>query len=166
MSVPVEVIALAQAAAQAAWQKKATDVLGIDVSERMPLTEVFVLASAANERQVNAVVAGVEERLHGLGVKPVLREGRDGGRWVLVDFGDIVLHAFHVEDREFYDLERLWSDCPTVDLGAPPKEDEAQSAVVSGVEAAQGDGLRPWQRAVASLSAAEGTVEGSVGGEQ
>ena len=82
----------------------------------MALTDVFVIASAPNERQVGAVVDAVEERLQQLGSKPLRREGQHEGRWVLLDFSDIVVHVMHSEDRQFYDLERLWKDCPRIDV--------------------------------------------------
>ena len=105
---------LAQAAAAAADEKKATSITAIDVSDQLALTDVFVIASAPSERQVSAVVDAVEERLLELGSKPLRREGQREGRWVLLDFGDIVVHVMHQEDRDFYDLERLWKDCPPV----------------------------------------------------
>lgn len=109
-------IELTQAAAQAAADKLATSIVALDVSDQLAITDTFVIASAESERQVNAIVDAVEEALLPLGAKPVRREGRASGRWVLIDFGDIVLQAFHEEDREFYDLERLWQDCPVVEL--------------------------------------------------
>ena len=109
-------IELTQAAAQAAADKLATSIVALDVSEQLAITDTFVIASAESERQVNAIVDAVEEALLPLGAKPVRREGRASGRWVLIDFGDIVLQAFHEEDREFYDLERLWQDCPIIEL--------------------------------------------------
>ncbi|HET8601683.1 MAG TPA: ribosome silencing factor [Segeticoccus sp.] len=109
---------LARAAAAAAEDKLATDVVAIDVSDQLILTDVFVLASAPNDRQVHAIVDAVEERLHQLRAKPVRREGEREGRWVLLDFGDVVVHVQHEEEREFYQLERLWRDCPTIDLSA------------------------------------------------
>lgn len=109
-------IELTQAAAQAAADKLATSIVALDVSEQLAITDTFVIASAESERQVNAIVDAVEEALLPLGAKPVRREGRASGRWVLIDFGDIVLQAFHEEDREFYDLERLWQDCPVIEL--------------------------------------------------
>lgn len=109
-------IELTQAAAQAAADKLATSIVALDVSEQLAITDTFVIASAESERQVNAIVDAVEEALLPLGSKPVRREGRASGRWVLIDFGDIVLQAFHEEDREFYDLERLWQDCPVIEL--------------------------------------------------
>lgn len=116
-------IELTQAAAQAAADRLATSIVALDVSDQLAITDTFVIASAESERQVNAIVDAVEEALLPLGSKPVRREGRASGRWVLIDFGDIVLQAFHEEDREFYDLERLWQDCPVIELAL----DEAAS---------------------------------------
>ena len=110
---------LAETAALAAADKLAQDVVAIDVSERLPLTDAFVIASAPSERQVQAVVDGVEERLRALDAKPVRREGAQEARWVLLDFADIVVHVLHTEEREYYGLERLWKDCPAVPL--PPE---------------------------------------------
>jgi len=108
---------LARAAAAAAADKLATTIVGIDVSDQLALTDVFVIASAASERQVAAVVDEVEDVLRELGAKPLRREGQREGRWVLIDFGDIVVHVQHDEERAFYELERLWKDCPHLDLG-------------------------------------------------
>lgn len=105
---------LALAAAQAAADKLAVDVLILDVSDRLALTDAFVLASAPNERQVGSIVDGVEERLRDHGAKPVRREGESDRRWVLLDFGDVIVHVMHSEEREFYALERLWKDCPEI----------------------------------------------------
>lgn len=105
---------LATAAAQAAADKLATDIVLLDVSGQLVITDAFVLASAPNERQVRSVVDEVEERLRGLGAKPIRREGEHEGRWVLLDFGDLVVHVMHAEEREFYSLERLWRDCPDI----------------------------------------------------
>ena len=111
-------IDLAKAAAAAAEDKLASKVVAIDVSEQLALTDIFVLASAPNDRQVSAIVEGVEDRLRELGVKPVRREGERDGRWVLIDFSDIVVHVQHAEERDYYQLERLWKDCPAIDLTA------------------------------------------------
>lgn len=107
---------LAQAAAQAAADKKADDIVIIDVTDQLVITDAFVLASAPNERQVGAIVEAVEERLLALPekAKPVRREGERAGRWVLLDYLDVVVHIQHREDREFYALDRLWKDCPTI----------------------------------------------------
>jgi len=122
-------IELAQAAASAAADKLATDLSIVDVSEQLVITDCFVLASAANERQVKSVVDAVEERLLGMGAKPVRREGEREGRWVLLDFIDIVVHVQHSEERTYYALERLWKDCPTLPLPADalPPASSAQS---------------------------------------
>jgi ribosome-associated protein len=108
---------LARAAAAAAADKPATTIIGIDVSDHLALTDVFVIASAESERQVSALVDEIEDVLRDLKAKPLRREGQRDGRWVLIDFGDIVVHVQHDEEREFYELERLWKDCPAVDLG-------------------------------------------------
>jgi ribosome-associated protein len=107
---------LATAAALAASDKLATDVVALDVSDQLVITDVFLLASAPNDRQVRAIVDSVEERLNDLGAKPIRREGEREGRWVLLDFGDLVVHVQHAEEREYYALERLWRDCPAIDL--------------------------------------------------
>ncbi len=113
---------LALVAANAASDKLATDVVLIDVSERLVITDIFVIATGANERQVEAIVDEVEERLRREGVKPLRREGRRDGRWVLLDYADVVVHVQHSEERVFYALERLWKDCPAIPFvpdGAP-----------------------------------------------
>jgi ribosome-associated protein len=109
---------LAEAAALAAADKLATDLVILDVSEQLVITDCFVLASAPNDRQVRAVVDAVEAQLLTLGAKPVRREGEREGRWVLLDFVDIVVHVQHSEERTYYALERLWKDCPVVPLPA------------------------------------------------
>ena len=121
---------LALAAAQAAADKKATDVLALDVSEQLIITDAFVIASAPNERQVQAIVDSVEERLRDLDFKPVRREGAREGRWVLLDFVDIIVHVQHAEERAFYALERLWKDCPVIpftDAALPAEDAEAEA---------------------------------------
>jgi ribosome-associated protein len=122
-------IELAQAAASAAADKLATDLSIVDVSDQLVITDCFVLAAAPNERQVKSVVDAVEERLLGMGAKPVRREGEREGRWVLLDFVDVVVHVQHAEERNYYALERLWKDCPTLPLPADalPPTSSAQS---------------------------------------
>jgi len=105
---------LALAAAQAAADKLAVDIVVLDVSEQLVITDAFVIASAPNERQVQAIVDEIEGRLRPLGAKPVRREGEREGRWVLLDFIDVVVHVQHAEERSFYALERLWKDCPVI----------------------------------------------------
>ncbi|AXJ09390.1 ribosome silencing factor [Arthrobacter sp. PM3] len=109
-------ITTARHAARAASEKLAEDIVALDVSERLALADVFLIASAPSERQVNAIVDGIEDELAKFEQKPVRREGRSGGRWVLLDYSDVVIHVQHEEDRVFYALERLWKDCPVVDL--------------------------------------------------
>ena len=110
---------LVRIAARAADSKQAEDLVALDVSEPLPLTDIFLLASGRNERNVLAIAAEVEDQLNDAGVKTLRREGRAEGRWVLLDFGDLVVHVFHEEDRMYYSLERLWKDCPTVPLDLP-----------------------------------------------
>jgi len=111
-------IELATTAAVAAADKLATDVIALDVSDQLVITDVFLIASAPNDRQVRAIVDSIEERLMALGAKPHRREGEREARWVLLDFGDLVVHVQHAEEREYYSLERLWRDCPAIDLPA------------------------------------------------
>jgi ribosome-associated protein len=107
---------LALTAAQAAADKKAHDISIIDVGDQLVITDVFLLASAPNERHVLSIVDAIEEKLAQLPekAKPVRREGERGGRWVLLDYVDIVVHVQHSEEREFYSLDRLWKDCPVI----------------------------------------------------
>ncbi|GAC1328349.1 MAG: ribosome silencing factor [Mycobacteriales bacterium] len=107
-------VELALAAAQAASDKLASDIVVLDVSDQLVITDVFLIASAPNERQVGAIVDAIEERLREAGAKPARREGERAGRWVLLDFVDIVVHVLHAEERVFYALERLWKDCPVI----------------------------------------------------
>jgi ribosome-associated protein len=103
-------------AAGAASEKLATDVVAIDVSDHLVITDVFLLASAPNDRQVRSIVDAVEEALQRRGAKPIRREGEREGRWVLLDFGELVVHVQHAEERTYYALERLWRDCPEIPL--------------------------------------------------
>jgi len=105
---------LALVAAQAAADKLATDIVLLDVSERLVITDVFVIASAPSERQVSSIVDEVELKLRQAGTKPVRREGEREGRWVLLDYIDLVVHVQHAQERAFYGLDRLWKDCPAV----------------------------------------------------
>lgn len=107
---------LTQVAAGAADAKQAEDLVALDVTGPLQLTDVFLLATGRNERNVMAIADEVEDRMLQAGAKTLRREGRSEGRWVLIDFGDVVVHVFHEEDRQYYSLERLWSDCPTISL--------------------------------------------------
>ncbi len=114
MTASAEAVDIAQAAARAADEKLASDVVVLDVSDQLVITDCFVIASAPNERQVNAIVDNVEEKLRLAGHKPVRREGTREGRWVLLDYVEVVVHIQHSDERNFYALERLWKDCPQV----------------------------------------------------
>jgi len=116
VSATARAVELTLAAAKAAGEKLAQELIAFDVSEQLAITDVFLLCSAASPRQVRAVQDAVEERMIELGVKAVRREGEREGRWVLLDFADIVVHVQHEDERVFYALERLWSDCPVVPL--------------------------------------------------
>jgi ribosome-associated protein len=119
-----EAIGMATVAARAAAAKLAQDIVVIDVSEQLVITDCFVIASAANERQANAIVDEVEEKMRLAGYKPARREGTREGRWVLLDYVDIVVHIQHQDERTFYALDRLWRDCPIVDVDLDvPQED-------------------------------------------
>jgi ribosome-associated protein len=117
VSASDDAVELARLAARAAVAKKALDPVAFDVSERLAITDLFLIITATNERQVGAVVDGVEEALLKVGRKPVRREGDRENRWVLLDYLDLVIHVQHSEERALYALERLWKDCPRVDLG-------------------------------------------------
>ncbi|NEE00857.1 ribosome silencing factor [Phytoactinopolyspora halotolerans] len=107
---------LAFAAAEAAADKLADEIVAFDVSDQLAITDAFVVCSAPNDRQVRAIVEAIEERLRMLEAKPVRREGEREGRWVLLDYVDIVVHVQHAEERSYYALERLWKDCPVIEL--------------------------------------------------
>ena len=138
MTASTEARETALLAAQAAADKLATDVAILDVSERLAITDAFVLASAPNERQVQAIVDEVEEHLRQHGVKPVRREGVAEARWVLLDFVDVVVHVQHAEERAYYALERLWKDCPTI-----PFVDSAAPSAATQPEGTRSDGGAP-----------------------
>jgi ribosome-associated protein len=116
VTASAEAIEMARVAARAAASKLAQDVVVIDVSGQLVITDLFVIASASNERQVNAIVDEVEERMRLAGYRPARREGTREGRWVLLDYVDIVVHIQHQDERNFYALDRLWRDCPLVEV--------------------------------------------------
>jgi len=113
-----QAIKIADQAATAALDKLAENLVALDVSGAMPLSDIFLLASGRSERQVAAIADGIEEKLLEQGVKALRREGKSLARWILLDFGDVIVHVMHEEDRVFYSLERLWNDCPVVKLEA------------------------------------------------
>jgi ribosome-associated protein len=114
-------------AALAADSKQAEDLVALDVSGPLPLTDIFLLASGRNERNVLSIAGEVEDKLNQAGVKTLRREGRTEGRWVLLDFGDLIVHVFHEEDRMYYSLERLWKDCPALPLDLPATSSAAEA---------------------------------------
>lgn len=116
MTATDRAIELVHAAAQAASDKLAQNIVAFDVSDQLVITDAFVICSASNDRQVKSIVDAVEDGLREIGAKPVRREGERDGRWVLIDYADIVVHVQHVDERSFYALERLWRDCPVIEL--------------------------------------------------
>ena len=119
MTATQRAVELIEIAAAAAADKLASGIVAYDVSDQLVITDAFLLCSAANDRQVRAIVDEVEAKLRLAGAKPVRREGEREGRWVLLDYLDVVIHVQHVEEREYYALERLWKDCPALPLPEP-----------------------------------------------
>ncbi|MCX6419777.1 MAG: ribosome silencing factor [Actinobacteria bacterium] len=109
-------IALTQRAAQAVIDKLGTNLVAVDLSEQMVLSEVFLIVTGQNERQVDAIADEVERKLAEIGEKPARREST--GHWVLLDYSDLVVHIQSEEIRQYYMLDRLWSDCPIIELDA------------------------------------------------
>ena len=103
-------------------------MVALDVSGPLPLTDVFLLVTGRNERNVVAIAGEIEDKMIEAGAKPLRREGRQEGRWILLDFGDIVVHVFHEEDRMYYSLERLWKDCPAIPLDLIPAPSDSATA--------------------------------------
>ena len=129
MAVSEESLKCTRIAAKSAHELKATSVFAIDVSERLALAEVFLVVSGSSDRQVRSLVDEVERALHeAVGLRPVHTEGLGDARWVLLDYGDLVVHVQQDEDRDFYALDRLWGDCPSVDLAVPDGQGEAADA--------------------------------------
>ena len=118
MSATDHAVTLVHTAARAASEKLAQHIMAFDVSDQLAITDAFVLASATNDRQVKSIVDEIEDKLRDIGAKPIRREGERDGRWVLIDYGDVVVHVQHEEERSFYALERLWRDCPSIELPA------------------------------------------------
>lgn len=116
MTASKEALKIAQIAAQAASDKVAENLVALDVTNPMPLTDIFLIVSGRNERQVMAISDGIEDKLLENGVKLIRREGKSSGRWILLDFGYVIVHVMHEEERMYYSLERIWSDCPVVPL--------------------------------------------------
>jgi ribosome-associated protein len=119
MTATASAVEVLQVAARAADAKGGEDLVALDVSEPLPLVDIFLMVTGRNERNVAAIADEIEEQLLEAGVKRIRREGRQESRWVLLDFGDLVVHVFHEEERNFYGLERLWKDCPVVPIELP-----------------------------------------------
>ena len=119
MTATKRAVELVEIAAGAAADKLATDIIAYDVSDQLVITDAFLLCSASNDRQVRAIVDEIEEKLRQAGARPVRREGEREGRWVLLDYIDVVIHVQHADERVFYALERLWKDCPRIPLPEP-----------------------------------------------
>ena len=124
MTASAHALELLQVAAAAADSKAGEDLVALDVSQPLPLADIFLLVTGRNERNVVAIAGEIEDKLIEHGVKPLRREGRAEGRWILIDFGDLVVHVFHEEERMYYGLERLWKDCPVIPLELPVAEIE------------------------------------------
>ena len=128
MTATTHTVELMRIAAEAAADKLANAIIGYDVSEQLVITDAFLLCSARNDRQVRAIVDEIEERMRRAGAKPVRREGEREGRWVLLDYVDLVIHVQQEEERVFYALERLWKDCPRIALPEPVTAGDAREA--------------------------------------
>ena len=119
MTATERAIELVEIAAAAAADKLASDIIAYDVSDQLVITDAFLLCSASNDRQVRAIVDEIEDKLRKAGTRPARREGEREGRWVLLDYIDVVIHVQHAEERVYYALERLWKDCPVVPVVEP-----------------------------------------------
>ncbi|MGO4782486.1 ribosome silencing factor [Cryobacterium sp. W22_MBD10_FK3] len=130
MTASAHALELLKVAAAAADSKAGEDLVAIDVSNPLPLADIFLIVTGRSERNVVAIAGEIEDKLIEAGYKPLRREGRAEGRWVLVDFGDLVVHVFHEEERVYYSLERLWKDCPVIpiDLASARALDDADDA--------------------------------------
>lgn len=118
MTAAAESLRALELAVEAAVAKGAEDPVALDVSEIFPLADIFLLLSGRSERNVQAIADGIEEALNTNAIRTIRREGRTEGRWILLDFGDVIAHVFHQEERGYYDLERLWKDCPAIPMPA------------------------------------------------
>jgi ribosome-associated protein len=122
VTTSAETQAQVQTIVNAADSKQGFDIVALDVSNPMPIVDAFVIITGRNERNVQAIASEIEDEMHKAGTKLLRREGRAEGRWILLDFGDVVAHIFHEEERVYYGLERLWRDCPTIPFTAPASQ--------------------------------------------
>lgn len=116
------VMELAKAAAGFAYEKKARDIVGLDLAGKSPVTDYFVLCSGSNKPQIKAICDNIDDKMAELGVNPLRIEGYKEARWVLMDYGMLVVHIFDDESREYFNLERLWGDAPAVRFSAADDE--------------------------------------------
>ena len=148
MTASDHALELATVAARAASGKLASDVVALDVSDQLVITDVFLLASAPNDRQVRRSSTRSRRPCSRIRAKPIRREGESEGRWVLLDFGDLVVHVQHADEREYYSLERLWRDCPVIELPPEargrPKGSEDGGSYTDGTDTG---GAAAWYRA-------------------
>lgn len=172
MTASEEVKNYARLAGEAAAEVKATSVVAIDVSERLILTEVFLIISGSSDPQLRAIVNGVEKAMHDVGVKRQRREGFEPEvHWVLLDFGDLIVHVQRDEDREFYALEKLWGDCPVIDLGIAHDGDEPSTldrlrAGFAGGAVTGSDGASAGEFETVGAASGEGQDEAKDGADQ
>jgi ribosome-associated protein len=122
MTASAHALELLNLAAAAADSKAGEDLVALDVSNPLPLADIFFLVTGRSERNVVAIAGEIEDKLIEAGHKPLRREGRAEGRWILIDFGDLVVHVFHEEERVYYGLERLWKDCPVIPIELPARK--------------------------------------------
>ncbi|HYI32926.1 MAG TPA: ribosome silencing factor [Glaciibacter sp.] len=122
MTASAHALELLNLAAIAADSKAGEDLVALDVSNPLPLADIFLLVTGRSERNVVAIAGEIEDKLIEAGHKPLRREGRAEGRWILIDFGDLVVHVFHEEERVYYGLERLWKDCPVIPIELPARK--------------------------------------------
>ncbi len=135
MTATERAVELVVIAAEAASDKLAQNIIAFDVSDQLVITDAFVLCSAPNDRQVKSIVDEIEDRLRVVGAKPIRREGERDGRWVLIDYGEIVVHVQHEEERAYYSLERIWRDCPAIPLPDSVTDGQSVSAAADNGQA-------------------------------
>jgi ribosome-associated protein len=114
------------AAAEAALDRKAEDIVALDVSKLTSFADTFIIVTGTSDRHARSIADAITEAMAKRGEKPLGTEGHDEGRWVLIDLGDVIVHVFQVEVRREYDLERLWSDAPALDVAGGEARTAAQ----------------------------------------
>lgn len=117
MALKVETISLTKRAVAAAEEKLAKDIVALDLSNQGILADVFLIITGANDPQLEAISDEIQRELQNVGERPIRREGMGGSsQWILLDYGDLVIHIQHPEVRSYYALERLWGDCPKLNV--------------------------------------------------